>query len=415
MRRVTAVAVLLILLVGGGSLAGADHGVIIGAIYPTGGAQGSGGLEEFRGVGLAADYANRQGGWRGRPLRLELAPAESWDAAPAAVERLHQAGLTIVVGSYGSTISRPVAETASHLGMVFWETGAVGEWGMATSPGTHVFRFPASGSSLGKAAVAFIRDRLAPHLEGRRPLRYAVAYVDDVYGRAVGLGAVAEIKDSGRSLVAVLPYDLQHVNYDEQARRLGQAGTDILVVASYMADAVALRRALARAKVPLLASIGTSSSFCMPAFGRQLGKEAVGLFASDKPDGGAIRTDRLTPEARQALQWGTTAYRRRYGGGMSAAALSGFAGGLALFRHVLPLASELSAEAVGRAARQVRLPEGSLPNGAGLAFAPPGSPEAGENLRAARVIWEWIGLDTRAVVWPPAFATYPIVVPQSAR
>jgi branched-chain amino acid transport system substrate-binding protein len=414
MRRATAVIALVILL-SGGTLVGADHAVIIGAVYPTGGAQGSGGLEEFRGVGLAADYANRQGGWHGRPLRLELVPAESWDAAPGAVERLHQAGLTIVVGSYGSTISRPAAETASHLGMVFWETGAVGEWGMATSPGTRVFRFVASGSSLGRAAVAFIRDQLAPRLPGHRPLRYAVAYVDDVYGRAVGLGAVAEINDSGRPLVAVLPYDLQHVNYDDQARQIGQARADILVVASYMADAVALRRALARAKVPLLASIGTSSSFCMPTFGHQLGKEAVGLFASDKPDGGAIRTDRLTLEARQALQWGTTAYRRRYGSGMSAAALSGFAGGLALFQHVLPLAPELSAEAVAQAARQVRLPDGSLPNGAGLALAPPGSPEAGENLRAARVIWEWIGLGTRAVVWPPAFATYPIMVPQSAR
>ncbi len=100
---------------------------------------------------------------------------------------------------------------------------------------------------------------------------------------------------------------------------------------------------------------------------------------------------------------------------MSAAALSGFAGGLALFLHVLPLAPQLSPEAVALAAEQVRLPTGALPNGAGLAFAPPGSPEAGENLRAARVIWEWIGLNTRAVVWPPALATYPIVIPPSAR
>src|SRR5713226_10763793 len=98
MRRAVLVTLVVILL--SGPLAGADPALIIGAVYPTGGSNGFGGLEEFRGVTLAAEYANRQGGWHGRPLRLELVSAESWDAAPEAVERLHEAGLSLVVGSY---------------------------------------------------------------------------------------------------------------------------------------------------------------------------------------------------------------------------------------------------------------------------------------------------------------------------
>ena len=31
------------------------------------------------------------------------------------------------------------------------------------------------------------------------------------------------------------------------------------------------------------------------------------------------------------------------------------------------------------------------------------------NRAASGVIWEWVGPGTRAVVWPPAFATHPIV------
>src|SRR3989442_11369534 len=184
MRRAVLVTLVVILL--GGPLAGADPAVIIGAVYPTRGSQGSGGLEEFRGVTFAAEYANRQGGWHGRPLRLELVSAESWDAAPEAVERLHEAGLSLVVGSYGSTISRPVAETASRLGMLFWETGAVGEWEMGTSLGTRAFRFPASGRSLGRAAVAVGRDRFAPTLRSRPPLRQGPGSVDALYGRGAG-------------------------------------------------------------------------------------------------------------------------------------------------------------------------------------------------------------------------------------
>ena len=57
---------------------------------------------------------------------------------------------------------------------------------------------------------------------------------------------------------------------------------------------------------------------------------------------------------------------------------------------------------LAQAARSVTLPPGSLPNGSGLEFGPPGTPQAGANLRAASVIWEWTGVDRRAVVWPAA-------------
>src|ERR1700730_13936443 len=84
----------------------ARSAIEIGAVYPTGGAQGAGGLEEFHGVELAAEYVNGRGGVGGRPIKLHLADAESWDAAPDAVERLARSGITVVIGSYGSTISR---------------------------------------------------------------------------------------------------------------------------------------------------------------------------------------------------------------------------------------------------------------------------------------------------------------------
>lgn len=402
--------VLLLILVGGVVLMQRSS-VVIGAIYPTGPAQGSGGIEEYRGVLLAVAHANRKGGFHGRPIRLKLEAADSWDAAPGAVERLAKAGITVVMGSYGSTISRPAAETATRLGLIFWETGAVGELSMTAARGERVFRFAPAGGSLGRSAVAFVRDQLTPRLKLDRPLRYAVAYVDDVYGRAVGLGAIAEIQESRLTLAAILPYHLAGVDYDALAHRIAQVRTDVLVVGAYLQDGVAMRRALVRADVPLVASVGTSSSYCMPEFGRLLGQDAVGLFASDKPDGDVVRVDALSPEGAQALQWARAEYRRRYGNAMSAPALSGFSGGVALFQHVLALAPDLSPNAVARAALSIRLPVGTLPNGSGLAFAPRGESDPGANLRATSVIWEWVRVNNRAVVWPPSFATHPIVVP----
>ena len=410
MRRLLAVA-LGLMLVGGTATSLAAPPMVIGAVYPTRGTQGAGGLEEFRGVELAAAYVNQHGGVHGRPIRLQLAEAASYDAAPGAVEQLADAGIAIVVGSYGSTISRPAAETATRLGLVFWETGAVGQLGMEASAGSRVFRVSPTGARLGRAAVEFVRDELAPRLRRTHPLRYAVTYVDDVYGRAVGLGALAEIRESGLPLAGTVPYQLRGLRSVDLASRIAGIRPDVVVVAAYLEDGIELRRALVGAHVPLVANIGTSSSYCMPAFGRLLGPAAVGVFASDKPDGDVLRPDRLAPAAGQALRWADAEYHRRYKESLSAPAVAGLAGGIALFQHVLPRARDFSAEAVARAAREVTLPEGALPNGSGLAFGPPGTPEASANLRATSVIWEWIGLNTRAVVWPPTFATHPIAFP----
>src|SRR5207302_134985 len=103
-RRIIAALALALMAWLGVSTIGSP--VVIGAVYPIGGSQGAGGTEEYRGVGLAAAYANRRGGVHGHPIRLRLEDAESWDAAPGAVERLASGGATVVVGSYGRPASR---------------------------------------------------------------------------------------------------------------------------------------------------------------------------------------------------------------------------------------------------------------------------------------------------------------------
>ena len=179
----------------------------------------------------------------------------------------------------------------------------------------------------------------------------------------------------------------------------------MLFVSAYLEDGVALRRTYVRQGFDLLASIGTSSSYCHPQFGEALGEDALGLFASDKPDSGSLNTEGLTPDARDLLARASEAFRGRFGEAMSAPALSGFSAAWALFHDVLPRATSFGAEAVARAARGIEIPRGALPNGSGLSFGAPGTPDAGANLRAASVIWEWVGVGERAVVWPPQFAT----------
>src|SRR5213594_1474167 len=61
----TVVAISLVLAMGAAAGAAGSAPIVIGAVYPTGGGQGPGGTEEFRGAAMAADYANPQAGGRG--------------------------------------------------------------------------------------------------------------------------------------------------------------------------------------------------------------------------------------------------------------------------------------------------------------------------------------------------------------
>jgi branched-chain amino acid transport system substrate-binding protein len=381
----------------------------VGAVYPLTGLQArEGGDDEFRGVRLAADLVNRHGGIGGHRIRLVPVDVPGADAVPQAVDRLHREGIRFLLGSYGSTISKPAATLASRKGMLFWETGAVGEMASAGA-GRLSFRVSPSGSVLGSSAIRFVARRLAPMWH--RPassLRFAVAKVDDEYGGGVGGGAVNEVRKLGLHLAGVVTYDPDRLDAVEVIRRIAAMHPDVVFVSSYLRDGIALRKQMVAQHLRLLASIGTSSSYCMPMFGRALGKDAVGLFASDKPDADSIGARGLRPGARRLLLRARTSFRKRYGQEMDAPALAGFAAAWALFARVMPRAGVLSPEAVAEAARHIRLPSGSLPNGSGLEFGPPGTGRAGANLRAASVIWEWTGIHRRSVVWPPAFATAPI-------
>jgi branched-chain amino acid transport system substrate-binding protein len=381
--------------------------LVIGGVYPMSGRQGPGGLDEERGASLAVDLANSQGGVGGKQITLKVLDVEAGPAAPRAMEKLHADGVSVVLGTYGSTISGPASVAAHREGMLLWETGAVGETADGAGAGQSFFRVAPSGSNLGRSGVAFVRDQLAPLLPAV-PRRYAVAYVDDAYGRAVGLGAVDEVTAAGGELAGAFPYDVNAFDPEDLVARIAATHPDVLFVSAYLDDGVAIRRATIDQQLPLLASVGTSSSYCMPAFAAALGPGAVGLFASDKPDGADVREDALLPEGRRTLTWVRDRYRQRFGQPMSAAALAGFANAWALVGHVMPAAPGPSPSQVAATALAMKLPVGTLANGAGLDLAPPAARDAGENRAAVSVIWQWVDARTQVVVYPPAFATHPL-------
>jgi branched-chain amino acid transport system substrate-binding protein len=383
--------------------------LVVGAVYPLSGSQGQGGVDEHRGVMLAADMVNTDGGIDGRDIELRSIDVATADAAPGAIERLDADGVRLVLGSYGSTISAPASAAAASRGMIFWETGAVGMLPPEADRGGLTFRVPPTGGVLGSAAIRFVANEVAP-TSGRDPstLRYAVSFVDDVYGRSVAGGAIEAMHDRGLTDVGHFGYDPRSVDMRTLVHRIAAVHPDVLFVSAYLDDAIALRRELVRQDVPLVANIGTSSSYCMPAFGETLGADAVGVYASDKPSATSIDPAGLRPSAAALLSRADAAFQSRWGTDMSPAALAGFSAAWGLFHDVLPRAASFAPADVAAAASAVDLPKGSLPNGSGLRFGAPGTASAGDNLAAASVIWKWVRPGEAAVIWPRAFATDPV-------
>ncbi|GAC1626133.1 MAG: hypothetical protein NVS4B2_05190 [Chloroflexota bacterium] len=399
---------------GAGLAAPARSGTIqIGALYPLTGSQAGGGAEEYHGMQIAARLVNRAGGVRGQQLAFITANAPSADAAPGAVDRLKQQGARVIVGSYGSTISLPASAEAQRQNLIYWESGAVAT--MVTERGyPNVFRTVTTGNSLGRAAARYVALVAAPRL-GRAPsrLRTAVVYARDVYGSSVGRAMVAEAHILHFDLqdTSVIPYDPYHLHIRALVSRLKSVRPDVVMVVGYVQDAVAFRRETLRQHVRPAVMIGTSSAFCMHAFGNALGRGALGLFASDKPDT-TFSPRALLPATRPLLARATSLYRTTYHADMTAPAVAGFVAGWILFHDVLSRSGSLRPADVRAAALRLNLPYGSEINGAGVKFAGPGAPDAGQNLRAISVIWQWQRPGHEVIVYPKNYATAaPIQIP----
>lgn len=462
-RRPTSVrlvtSLLALVLVGASLAAGCASGkepIRIGAVFPVSSNAASLVGPELTGVEIAAELVNADGGVDGRPIELVVRDLRSRDEAGEVMAELAGQGIQVVIGAYSSDLSIAASEAADRAGLLYWEAGAVAD--RLTGRGLPmVFRVGTTGGTLGANSSLFAAKELAGRLgKDASELRVALAVADDEYARTVADSAEATALALGVPVVTRASYNLFLPDWPAVMAQLEAASPDVIILASHIPDGIAFRQAMLEADLRVGALIGSTMAECDPDFAGELGEDAIGIFASDRPTAG-FQPSALAPEAaatyaRFEEKWraasrggagdgtggsgsedgGDGGYGGRYddaeysihGPGESATAeeseeaLAGFTAAWALFHHVLPTAAgtpsgdaaagagdaAMTAEAVAAAARALDLQEGALPNGAGLRFSSdPAS--LGQNERAAAVIWQWTAVRTYEFVWPPTYAT----------
>ncbi len=375
----------------------------IGAIFPLSGSTAPDSTDEYLGVTLAAQMVNAAGGVAGHRITLDLRDVEDQTQVPAAVASLHADGVPAVIGAYSSQLSIPAAAAVSADGMVYWETGAVAD--RVTGQGSPlVFRVGVDGAELGSNSGKFIVTQLVPRL-GIPPARVRVYFVtaDDEYGHSVADATRGAVAAGGLRVMGESVYNPYTPDWTPVMRAIAAAKPDILVLSSHIQDGIAFRRAFLAAGLDVKVFMGTTMAQCDQDFGNVLGSGAVGVFASDRPQGD-FNPNALDPQARALYNRFAALWKQRTGAAPDEEGIAGFSAAWVLFADVLGRAGSNSADDIAAAARALDLPDGSLPNGGGVLFSSaPG--QLGQNVRAAAVIWQWQAPRVSVVVWPPVYAT----------
>jgi branched-chain amino acid transport system substrate-binding protein len=390
----------------------------IGVVLPLTGMPAELAGQERLGIQLAADLVNTDGGVAGRQIVLDVRDVSDANAAPQVVAAFKAEGASAVVGSYASDLSMAVSSATADAGLVYWESGAVAD--QLTGRGLPlVFRVGADGARLGSNSATFAATELAPLLgKTVSGLRVTIVAANDDYARSVADAAQTGIATSRAVLAARIDYNLYLPDWPTVLDKLVASRPDVVILAAHIPDGEAFRRAMISANVHVGALIGSTMAQCVGDFGEELGPDAVGVFASDRPTGG-FNPNALTPAARALYERFATAWLAAGSTGQpSEEGLAGFSAAWALFHDVLPTAQGFDPASIAAAARSMDLPDGSLPNGSGLHFSSDPA-RLGQNELAAAVVWQWhagIGpapaggtvAATSVTVWPAQFATSPI-------
>ena len=377
--------------------------VKVGALFPLSGSQAPLAKQEYAGVQIARDFVNADGGVAGAPIALVTKDLTAAGDASARVQELKAQGVQAILGSYSSSLSMPVSAEAQSRGLLYWEAGAVAD--QLTGRGYPlVFRVGATGQNLGTMSSHFAATVLAPRLnKSAWSLRMAIVHNLDGYPTSVASAVARQAATEGIQVVADVVYDAHAPDWPSVLAQVRTVKPDILVLSSYIADGVDFRRAMLKSGLHVDAFIGSTMAQCVPDFGAMLGADAIGVFASDRPEHG-FNPGALNATGRAVYARFAAAYRNEFGSDPTEESLAGFSAAWTLFHYVMPRAHDLGASATAAAARSLDLPDGTLANGAGVKFA--NTPDAmGQNTRAASVIWQWQGVRHSVTVYPPVFAT----------
>jgi branched-chain amino acid transport system substrate-binding protein len=394
MKKIVSVIMicLLILLSACSSGASGDSETLkVGALFPLSGGLALLGEESYRGVELAVEEINKNGGIAGgKKVKLVTGDAVDADAAQAEANRLiNQENIKTIVGSFSSSISFAASEVAERSGVLYWELGATSDT-ITDRKYKYILRTNPSASYFAKTHIDFIKEVVAKKLgKELRDIKVGIVYEDSAAGPPIANATAKLAKDEGINIVTKIGYSPGSNDLSSVILKLKEAAPDVLVAVSYLNDGILLTKQSKELgfKVPVF--IGSGGGHTMADFAEAVGDLSNGIFDVDFPQ------YLINPEATPGIEEFIKNYKEKYGTEpRSGHSLANYMG-MKVVLDVLDKTGEVDPDKLKETALKYKAKPGSTVTGWGVDF----DKENGQNLLGKFYVHQWINGELKTV-WP---------------
>ena len=352
----------------------------IGALYPFSGGLALLGDESYRGLELATEERNAAGGVKGQKLEIVKGDAVDPNQAVGEARRLTSVDkVSVVFGTYSSSLSLAATQVTELAGVPYFELGAISD--PITERGfKNLFRSNPTARDFAASMVDSIGGAIAPALGvDVKTLKVAIIHEDSLYGQTVAGYQTKRAQEKGINVVETLPYSAKSVDLTPVILRLKSANVDVVLQTSYQNDTVLFFRQAKEQGFKPKAVMGAGGGYSL----RET-MEAIGAANMD----GALNVDFTQYKTNTAAAPGITEfvakYKAKYGTEpRSGHSLANYVGAK-IFFDVLQNSKDLSAASIRESVLKVDLPVGATASGWGAKFN-----EAGQNTRVAPFLMQW--------------------------
>lgn len=216
--------------------------VKIGLVTALSGQSAKSGEAISRGIGLAIEEINRNGGVLGRPLELVARDDEANPSKGvlAARELIQRAGVVALIGGLDTPVSMAIVPIANQMKVPF-----VGPWAAGTgitrngAADNYVFRVSAVDALVDEALVAYAVKTCGAKKPG-------AILVNNAWGESNQQGLVAALKAAGLPSAGIEKYEANDIDMVPQLSRLREAGADALFLVGNVGPSAQVVKSLDR-------------------------------------------------------------------------------------------------------------------------------------------------------------------------
>lgn len=267
--------------------ADAADDVLIGVVQPLSGPNAQFGIGSLRGIELAAEVINNNGGIKaldGAKIKLVTADVPSPNVSASSTQRLiSQNGVSAVVGAFASSITLGASEVTERAGIPL-VTFAFAD--QITARGyQYMFQVSPKGTVFGRAQFDYATDIAT--MAGEKIEKIAIMYEDTAYGTAQAKGLRAAAAAAGVEVVMDEAYPLGITDVSPLVNKLRASGAQLAFPVSYLNDGLQIIRSMRQQQIDIPV-IGGAAGYIIADFKKGLGEYAEGVLSVAAASGDLI-------------------------------------------------------------------------------------------------------------------------------